>query len=148
MGRRFSISTEVAFVGTVVGAILGWLAVSRQEPLERPEWWLAVGVPSLAGILLIGLIFAVPSVTGDSPLRRPLTWTLPALHCALTALLAKALVTGPAALAVPPSLRPIEVWLSVPLLAVLYVGQVLVLEVIVAVSQFRSRSSSREGSNS
>jgi hypothetical protein len=131
MGRRFALGSQVAFVATIVGGIWGWFELQNIEPIERPVWALVIGVPSLAGVAMIALCVAWPALSGDGTLRRPLTFTLPAVHTAMTALFAKALLTGPsAAVAVPAPLRAAVIWLDPVPLAMLFGGTVLVLEVL------------------
>lgn len=127
--RRFALGSEAAFAGLVAGGAIAWLALRNEEPPGKLSWVLAAGVPSLSGVALVALVTGVGSVSGEGHLRRPLTWTLPLIHTALTALVARALLTGPAAAVAPPAgLMPAALWLNPLALILLFAGEYLLLE--------------------
>lgn len=130
MGRRFALGSEAAFVGLAVGGAWSYACFRGAHETSKLAWILATGVPCIAGALLIFLAVAIPNLMNDGLTRMTAT-VLPIVHAALTAFVARAILTGPTAAAVPPEpLLPAALWLAPVSLVVLVVGELIVLHVV------------------
>ena len=129
MGRRFLIGTEAGFVGMAIGAIIGWFVTRGIDSRAPTPLLLAAGAPSVAGLILVGLVIAIPGlIRSDEDRLQP--YRLPAIHVALTVMSARAMLTGPApVVAYHEALAGVEAWFNPICWIALFMSEVIVLTV-------------------
>ncbi len=130
MGRRFGIGADGAFAGVLIAFLMNlWLL--RGLPIKATSLAVGLAAPSTAGVGVILMALFVPSFVGAVRLERPLTYLLPAVHVSLTALFARAALTGQsAAAAIPDQLLPATLWLKPVNILMLFLFSWVALELV------------------